>query len=63
MAATPEDIRIPADLLPADGRFGAGPSKVRKEQVDALAVRWCAAAYAESERADPPPGTRGDRSP
>ena len=36
MAATPEDIRIPADLLPADGRFGSGPSKVRKEQVDAL---------------------------
>ena len=27
---------IPTDLLPADGRFGAGPSKVRKEQLDAL---------------------------
>ncbi|GER23936.1 phosphoserine aminotransferase [Zafaria cholistanensis] len=27
---------IPTDLLPADGRFGAGPSKVRKEQIDAL---------------------------
>ena len=40
MAATPEDIRIPADLLPADGRFGAGPSKVRREQVDALAGVW-----------------------
>ncbi len=40
MAANPEDIRIPADLLPADGRFGAGPSKVRKEQVDALASVW-----------------------
>ena len=40
MAATPEDIRIPADLLPADGRFGSGPSKVRKEQVDALASVW-----------------------
>lgn len=34
------DIRIPAELLPADGRFGAGPSKVRKEQADALAARW-----------------------
>ncbi len=34
------DIRIPADLLPADGRFGSGPSKVRKEQADALAARW-----------------------
>ncbi len=40
MAASPEDIRIPADLLPADGRFGAGPSKVRKQQVDALASVW-----------------------
>lgn len=27
---------IPADLLPADGRFGAGPSKVRPEQVAAV---------------------------
>ncbi len=40
MAAAPEDIRIPADLLPADGRFGSGPSKVRREQVDALASVW-----------------------
>jgi phosphoserine aminotransferase len=28
--------RIPEDLLPSDGRFGAGPSKVRSGQVDAL---------------------------
>lgn len=40
MAATPEDIRIPAEMLPSDGRFGAGPSKVRKEQTDALAAVW-----------------------
>ena len=33
-AATPT---IPADLLPKDGRFGSGPSKVRPEQVDYLA--------------------------
>ena len=32
------DIRIPANLLPADGRFGAGPSKVRTEAVEALAA-------------------------
>ncbi|MEU5657189.1 phosphoserine transaminase [Streptomyces sp. NPDC047737] len=32
------DIQIPADLKPADGRFGAGPSKVRTEAVDALAA-------------------------
>ncbi|MDQ1725607.1 MAG: hypothetical protein QOG52_2635, partial [Frankiaceae bacterium] len=23
------DIRIPTELLPVDGRFGAGPSKIR----------------------------------
>ncbi|MEM7287742.1 MAG: phosphoserine transaminase [Actinomycetota bacterium] len=32
------DIRIPADLLPADGRFCVGPSIVRQEAVDALAA-------------------------
>jgi phosphoserine aminotransferase len=31
------EIVIPADLLPADGRFGCGPSKIRPEQLDALA--------------------------
>ncbi len=35
--ATAPDLRIPADLLPRDGRFGCGPSKVRPEQVSALA--------------------------
>ncbi|MFC7486281.1 phosphoserine transaminase [Knoellia sp. CPCC 206453] len=30
-------ITIPSDLLPADGRFGSGPSKVRPEQVEFLA--------------------------
>lgn len=30
-------IKIPADLLPRDGRFGSGPSKVRPEAVEALA--------------------------
>ena len=29
-------IRIPPDLLPADGRFGCGPSKVRPQQIDAI---------------------------
>ena len=28
---------IPAHLLPRDGRFGSGPSKIRQAQVDALA--------------------------
>ena len=31
------NIVIPPDLLPADGRFGSGPSKVRAEQVEYLA--------------------------
>ncbi|MCU1594111.1 MAG: phosphoserine aminotransferase [Frankiales bacterium] len=29
-------LTIPVDLLPQDGRFGAGPSKVRPAQLDAL---------------------------
>ena len=33
---SPSDIRIPTELLPRDGRFGAGPSKVRREQLEAL---------------------------
>ena len=32
------DIAIPAELKPADGRFGCGPSKVRPEQLAALAA-------------------------
>jgi phosphoserine aminotransferase len=39
MAPPPDtipDITIPADLLPSDGRFGCGPSKVRPEAVAAL---------------------------
>jgi phosphoserine aminotransferase len=40
VSALPEDIRIPHDLLPTDGRFGSGPSRVRQAQVDALAGVW-----------------------
>jgi phosphoserine aminotransferase len=32
------DLTIPDDLLPADGRFGAGPSKVRVQALEALAA-------------------------
>ncbi len=35
-AVAPNEIRIPAHLLPADGRFGCGPSKVRPEAMSAL---------------------------
>jgi phosphoserine aminotransferase len=31
-----QSISLPAELLPSDGRFGAGPSKVRSEQIDAV---------------------------
>jgi hypothetical protein len=36
--ADAEEIEIPAHLKPSDGRFGSGPSKVRAEQVAALAA-------------------------
>ncbi|MEJ8281167.1 phosphoserine transaminase [Pseudonocardia spirodelae] len=35
---SPADLTIPGDLLPQDGRFGCGPSKVRPEQLSALAA-------------------------
>jgi len=33
-----ERVTIPREMLPQDGRFGAGPSKVRQAQVDALSA-------------------------
>lgn len=30
------ELVLPADLLPADGRFGCGPSKVRPAQIEAI---------------------------
>lgn len=36
-AAPAASIVIPADLKPADGRFGSGPSKVRAQALEALA--------------------------
>src|ERR671927_1433231 len=35
-------ITVPAALLPADGRFGCGPSKVRPEALQALATEGAA---------------------
>jgi phosphoserine aminotransferase len=35
---TVPDIKIPADLLPIDGRFGSGPTKVRPSALAALAA-------------------------
>ncbi|MBW3573852.1 MAG: phosphoserine transaminase [Actinobacteria bacterium] len=45
------DIRIPTDLLPADGRFGSGPSKVRPEALAALAgvgVTWMGTSHRQA---------------
>ena len=39
MSPDPRTLRISRDLLPEDGRFGSGPSRVRDAQVDALASR------------------------
>ena len=36
---SPQTIRIPQEFLPADGRFGCGPSKVRAEQLSAFGTR------------------------
>jgi phosphoserine aminotransferase len=30
------DLQIPTELLPVDGRFGCGPSKIRREQLEYL---------------------------
>jgi phosphoserine aminotransferase len=32
------DVRLPPELLPSDGRFGSGPSKIRNEALAALAA-------------------------
>ena len=37
MAVDPTSVTLPAELLPGDGRFGSGPSKVRPEAARALA--------------------------
>jgi phosphoserine aminotransferase len=37
-AAPPAALTIPAELLPADGRFGSGPAKVRRPALKALAA-------------------------
>lgn len=45
-------IVIPAQLKPADGRFGSGPSKVRPEQLTAL-TGWGARYLGTSHRQSP----------
>lgn len=45
-------LTIPADLKPADGRFGCGPSKVRPEQLTALTTT-AAGLFGTSHRQAP----------
>lgn len=45
-------MKIPDQLLPSDGRFGSGPSKVRAEALQALAATQ-ATLMGTSHRADP----------
>ena len=49
---TAATITIPANLLPADGRFGCGPSKVRPEQLQSL-VDIGASVFGTSHRQAP----------
>ena len=50
--ADPAQLTIPADLKPADGRFGCGPSKVRPEQLTALSTT-AAGLFGTSHRQAP----------
>jgi phosphoserine aminotransferase len=47
---TSTSVQIPADLKPADGRFGCGPSKVRPEALAALAERskWMGTSHRQA---------------
>lgn len=53
-----ENLTIPADLLPGDGRFGCGPSKVRPEQLQSL-VTSGAEIFGTSHRQAPVKNTVG----
>jgi phosphoserine aminotransferase len=46
-------LKIPDELKPADGRFGSGPSRVRPEQLTALASGPGAAVMGTSHRQKP----------
>jgi len=46
------DLKIPSELLPSDGRFGCGPSKIRPEQLEHLLTAG-AAVLGTSHRQPP----------
>ncbi len=52
-------MKIPSDLLPVDGRFGSGPSKVRPEALAALAATGTS-LMGTSHRQAPVKGVVGD---
>jgi len=54
-------LQIPDALKPADGRFGSGPSRVRRAQLDYL-VGPGAAIMGTSHRQKPPWARRQTRS-
>jgi phosphoserine aminotransferase len=47
-----DQLQIPADIKPRDGRFGCGPSKIRPEQLQALTTT-AAALFGTSHRQAP----------
>src|ERR1700761_3895075 len=52
LVAMADQLEIPADIKPRDGRFGSGPSKVRPEQLKALTTT-AAALFGTSHRQAP----------
>ena len=40
-------VTLPREILPTDGRFGCGPSKIRTEQLVALAGPGSARSWAD----------------
>ena len=52
LVAMADQLEIPADIKPRDGRFGWGPSKVRPEQLQALTTT-AAALFGTSHRQAP----------
>jgi phosphoserine aminotransferase len=48
----PGDIRLPPKLLPSDGRFGCGPSKIRSEQMQSV-MRQSETLLGTSHRQEP----------
>jgi phosphoserine aminotransferase len=55
----PKELRIPHELLPRDGRFGSGPSRIRDFQLEALRAAQ-PSVLGTSHRAEPVRNLVGD---